>query len=42
MLEDVAGVVADFFIGKEGGESWDCFGGGDEGELLECAGAGGV
>jgi len=39
LLEDIAGVVTEFFIGEEGGESRDGFGGGDEGELLEGAGA---
>jgi hypothetical protein len=39
LLEDIAGVVTEFFIGEEGGESGDGIGGSDEGELLEGAGA---
>jgi hypothetical protein len=39
LLEDVAGVVAEFFIGEERRERRDGVGRGDEGELLEGAGA---
>jgi hypothetical protein len=39
LFEDVAGVVAEFFVSEERRESGDGVGGGDEGELLEGAGA---